>query len=70
MIGTHKNVIRYWIQHELNYVNKYVNNLTSLQMARISAIDKKLDQQNKGRNIIWFDVYFGKLFNFNIFIMI
>ena len=36
-------------------------------MARISLIDEK---QNNGRNIILFDVYFGKLFNFNIFIMI
>ena len=39
-------------------------------MARISLIDEKPDSQNNGRNIILFDVYFGKLFNFNIFIMI
>ena len=38
-------------------------------MAWISLIDKKLDQQNNGRNVILFDVYFGKLFNFNIIIM-
>ena len=25
MIDTHKNVIRYQIEHELHYVNKYVN---------------------------------------------
>ena len=39
-------------------------------MARISLKDEKLDKQNNGRNIILFDVYFGKLFNLNIFIMI
>ena len=39
-------------------------------MARISLIDEKLDKQNNGRNIILFDVFFGKLFNFNILIMI
>ena len=74
MIDTHKNVItRYKLQHELHYVNKYVNNPTSLQMVRISLMDKKLDEQNNGRNIILhnlFDVYFGKLFNFNMLIMI
>ena len=43
MINTHKNVIRYKIQLELHNVNKYVNNPTSLQMARISLIDEKLD---------------------------
>ena len=43
MIDTHNNVIRYYIEHELHYVNKYVNNPTSLQMARISLIDEKLD---------------------------
>ena len=70
MIDTHKNVIRYLVQHELHYVNKYVNNPTSLQMARISLIDEKLVSQNNGRNIILLDVYFGKLFNFNVLIMI
>ena len=64
------NVIRYKIEHELHYVNKYVNNPTFLQMAQISLINEKLYQQNNGRNIILFDVYFGKLFNFKIFIMI
>ena len=39
-------------------------------MARISLIDEKLDLQNTSRNIILFDVYFGKLFNFNKLIMI
>ena len=39
-------------------------------MARISLIDEKLDLQNNGRNIILFDVYFGKMFNFNILFMI
>ena len=39
-------------------------------MALISVIDEKLDKQNNGRNIILFDVYFGKLLNFNILIMI
>ena len=39
-------------------------------MARISLIDEKLDWQNNGRNIILFDVYFGKFFNCNILIMI
>ena len=29
LIDTHKNVIRYEIEHELQYVNKYVNNATS-----------------------------------------
>ena len=29
-----------------------------------SLIYEKLDSQNNGRNIISFDVYFGKLFNF------
>ena len=42
MIDTHKKVIRYWVQHEIHYVNKYVNNPTSLQMARISSIDETL----------------------------
>ena len=66
MIDTHKNVIKYQVQHELHYVN---NPTSLMQMARISLIDKKLFSQN-GRNIILFDVYFGKLFNFNISIMI
>ena len=52
MIDTHKNVIRYKIEHELHHVKKYINNPTSLQMARISLIDEKFDQQRKGRNII------------------
>ena len=43
MIDTQKNVIRYWIEHELHYVYKYVNNPTSLQIAQISLIDEKLD---------------------------
>ena len=38
-------------------------------MARISLIDEKLDYKNNGRNIL-FNVYFGKLFDFNIVIMI
>ena len=54
------------IEHELQHVNKYVNNPTSLQMARISLIDGKLEEQNNGINII----LFGKLFNYNISIMI
>ena len=33
MIDTHKNVIRYQVQHELHNVNTYVNNPTSLQIA-------------------------------------
>ena len=69
MIDTHKNVIRYYVEHGLHYVNKYVNNATTLQMARISWIDEKLDQQNDGRNIILFKVYFGKLFTYDILIM-
>ena len=48
------------------YVIKYV----SLQIARISLIDEKLDQQNNGGNIILFDVYFAKLFKYNILIML
>ena len=67
MIDTHKNVIRYQKEHELHYVNKYVNNPTSLHMARISLIEEKLDWQNNGRNIILFEVYYGIFFNFNIF---
>ena len=35
-------------------------------MAQISLIDVKINSQNKGRNTILFDVFFGKLFNFNI----
>ena len=58
MIDTHKNVIGYKIEYELHYLNKYVNNPTFLQMARISLIDEKLGQQNKGRYMISFDVYF------------
>ena len=58
------------LEHELHYINKYENNPTSLQMAWISLIDEKLDKQHNGRNIILFDVYFEKLFNFNIFFMI
>ena len=46
-----------------------VNYATSLQMARISLIDEKLDEHNNGRNIILLDVYFGKLINFKILIM-
>ena len=58
MIDTYKNVIRYKIKHEVLYVNKYVNNATSLQMAQISLIDQKLNSQNNVRNMILFDVYF------------
>ena len=43
MIDIHKNEIRYKVEHRLCYVNKYVNNATSLQMGRISLIDEKLD---------------------------
>ena len=43
MIDTHKNVNRYQIEHEVHHVNKYVNNPTYLQMARISLIDEKLN---------------------------
>ena len=57
MIVTHKKVIRYEIEHELHYVNKYGNKPTSLQMARISLIDERLDEQNNNRNIILFDDY-------------
>ena len=42
MIEIHKKVIRYYIQHGLHYVNKYVNSVTSLQMSLISLIDEKL----------------------------
>ena len=42
MIDMHKNVIRYQIEHGF-YVNKNVNNATSLLMARISLIDEKRD---------------------------
>ena len=61
MIDTHKNVIRYYVQHELHYVNKYVNNPTSLQMARISLIDEKFVYQNYCRNIILFDGLLWKI---------
>ena len=44
--------------------------VTSLQMARDSLRKVQLDQQNNGRNIILFDVYFGNFPNFNILIMI
>ena len=43
MIDIHKHVIIYLMEHELHYVNKYVNTPTSLQMARISLIDEKLE---------------------------
>ena len=45
MIDTYKHayVIKYKIEQEVFDVNKYVNNATSLQMARISMIDEKLD---------------------------
>ena len=43
MIEMHENVIRYLREHRLCYVNKNVNNPTSLQMARISLIDEKHD---------------------------
>ena len=43
MIDMHKNVIRFWIEYGLRYVNKNVNNATSLQMARISLIDEKIE---------------------------
>ena len=45
------------IEHGLRFGNKYmyVNNMTSLQMARISLIDEVLDYQNNGRNIILYD---------------
>ena len=69
MIVIHKNVIRYKIENELHYVNKYVNNVTSLQMVQISLINEKLDSQINGRNMILFDLNFGKLFNFNILIL-
>ena len=69
MIVIHKNVIRYKKENELHYVNKYVNNVTSLQMVQISLINEKLDSQINGRNMILFDLNFGKLFNFNILIL-
>ena len=69
MIDTHKNMIKYQIELKVYYVNKYVNNATSLQMAWISLINEKLVSQNDSRNLILFDVYFGKLFNFNILIL-
>ena len=47
-----------------HYVNNYVNNPTSLQMVRISLIGEKLI------NKITVEISFGKLFNFNILIMI
>ena len=40
MIDTHKCVIRFLIEQELQNVNKYVNNPTSLQMAWVSLIDE------------------------------
>ena len=69
MINIHKNVIRYKKENELHYVNKYVNNVTSLQMVQISLINEKLDSQINSRNMILFDLNFGKLFNFNILIL-
>ena len=65
MIDTHKNMIKCQIEHKVYYVN----NATSLQMAWISLINEKLVSQNNSRNMILFDVYFGKLFNFNILIL-
>ena len=51
MIDTHKIVIKYKIEHKIHYVNKYINNLTSLQMARISLIDENLIIKITG--IVW-----------------
>ena len=70
MIDSHKNVIRYYIEHELHYVNKYVNNGTSMQMAPILLIDEKIHLQNDGRSNILIFVLFGKLLHFNILIHI
>ena len=39
MIHTHKKVIEYYIEHGF----RNVNNVTSLQLARISLIDENLD---------------------------
>ena len=60
MIDKYNDVIIYLIhvEHELHYVNKDVNNPTSLQINNITV------------EILFFYVYFGKLFNFNIFILI
>ena len=46
----------YKIEHGLRYVNKNVNNKTSLQTAQISFIDEKLD------------VYFKKIAYFSKFL--
>ena len=72
MIYTHKNVTRYYTEHELFSVNKICKQrdfFANQLMVRIPLIDEKLDKQINGRNIILFDVYFGKLFNFKILIM-
>ena len=68
-IDTNKNVIRYWIEYRLRYVNKYVNNPTSLQMEWISLIRRETWLTNNGRNIILFDVYFRELLHFIILVM-
>ena len=60
MTEMHKNVIRYQREYGLHYLNKNVNNATSFANGRISLINKKLDKQNYGRNIILFYVCFGK----------
>ena len=65
MIDTHRNVIRYQIENELHYERP-----DFLAYGADLIEDEKLDKQNNGRNIILFDVFFGNLFNFNIFIMI
>lgn len=48
MIDIHKNLIRYWIEHELRYVHKYVNNKTEFLANRSDPIhiDKNLDKKN------------------------
>ena len=60
----------YILERTQSSLCKYVNNATSLPMARISFMDEKLNSQNNGRNMILFYVYFGKLFNFNILIQL
>ena len=70
MIDSHKNLTSYYIEHELHYVNKYVNNGTSMQMAPILLIVEKIHLQNNGRSNILIFVLFGKLLHFNILIHI
>ena len=65
MIEMHEIVIKYKKEHGLRYVNKTVNNATSLQMARVSLIDKLIYKITVG-TLFCLMFTLEKLLNFNI----